>query len=428
MGGFGLKRHLALWSILFLSLWGYGQKSAWTNYLGSIKDRFYLKDTIVMEAQFHTFESMQDSLSEVDSADCRMLFGSKSIYCSPNMGLHFYSYDLSNSGYATLTFLSYGKYTPCLWLYNYDPTGKLQESVELTSNFADAGIADNTDSRFTKKNQFVVTRLDRWETEEAGFDLVDSTTVTTYSIDKRGKISKGKQEVSKVLHPSVANKSITISWITGNFYHYTTSRTFPGNPPESIPANGMYLVTDSGAVLFDTPFDTTQFRQLLHYIDSRHHKKVVLCLATHSHIDRTAGLKFYANLGIPTYTSEMTDSISISRNEKRAEHHFRNDTLFTIGKTNFQVFYPGKGHAPDNIVVWFPGDKILYGGCFVKSTEATDLGNFADADVQEWKVSMEKVMKKFPDIAYVIPGHFGGMEPKALKHTLKLIKKQIKQQ
>ena len=45
----------------------------------------------------------------------------------------------------------------------------------------------------------------------------------------------------------------------------------------------------------------------------------------------------------------------------------------------FEAFYPGPGHASDNIVLRFP--ELVYGGCLVKSTEATDLGFTGDADL-----------------------------------------------
>jgi len=185
----------------------------------------------------------------------------------------------------------------------------------------------------------------------------------------------------------------------------------------------MFVLTDSGAVLIDTPFDTMQFQELLDNIESMHSKKVVCCLATHSHNDRTPGLEYYSTLGIPTYTSTMTDSLCVKRNEKRAQNHFINDTTFKVGEIEFSVFYPGKGHAPDNIVVWFPESKVLYGGCFVKSVESKDLGNLADADVKAWEVSMQGLIKKYPDVKYVIPGHFGGTDKKSLKHTLRLVQK-----
>ena len=109
------------------------------------------------------------------------------------------------------------------------------------------------------------------------------------------------------------NRGLIISHLTGDFYIYTTFGSYKGNP---VPANSMYLVTSNGVVLFDTPWDSIQFQPLLDSIKIKHNKDVVLCISTHFHEDRTAGLEFYRRKGIKTYTTERTDKLSKLRNEK----------------------------------------------------------------------------------------------------------------
>src|SRR5689334_10321246 len=75
---------------------------------------------------------------------------------------------------------------------------------------------------------------------------------------------------------------LRITQLTGDFYIFTTYGSYKGN---KIPANGMYLVTNSGVVMFDTPWDTTQFQPLLDSIKRRHNKNVVVCISTHFHGD-----------------------------------------------------------------------------------------------------------------------------------------------
>ncbi|MFX5718714.1 MBL fold metallo-hydrolase, partial [Acinetobacter baumannii] len=72
---------------------------------------------------------------------------------------------------------------------------------------------------------------------------------------------------------------------------------------EKVPANGLYAVTPKGVILIDCPWDTTQFQPLLDSIRAKHDKRVVACIATHSHADRTAGLTYYRAKGIRTYTT-----------------------------------------------------------------------------------------------------------------------------
>ncbi|RYD70880.1 MAG: subclass B1 metallo-beta-lactamase, partial [Sphingobacteriales bacterium] len=187
-----------------------------------------------------------------------------------------------------------------------------------------------------------------------------------------------------------------------------------------FPANGMYLVTEKGAVLFDTPWDTTQFQLLLDSIKARHNKNVIMCISTHFHDDWTAGLNYYKQKGIATYTTKQTDELSKVNHDPRAQYLIYRDTTFHIGQYTFETFYPGKGHSPDNIVIWFGKEKILYGGCFIKSTETNSLGNLADADTDEWIISAKKVKAKFNKPEY-IPGHQSWEDKNSLRHTLKLL-------
>jgi metallo-beta-lactamase class B len=220
------------------------------------------------------------------------------------------------------------------------------------------------------------------------------------------------------------NSPLQISHLTGDFYVYKTFHDYNGT---MISANAMYLLTDKGVVLFDAPWDKAQFQPLLDTIKAKHNKEVIMCFATHSHDDRAGGLDFYRQKRVKTYSGKLTDNILKKNNEKRAEFIVPNDTIFTVGNHTFEVYYPGKGHAPDNIVVWFDKEKVLYGACFIKSAEAKDLGYLADSDVKEWKKSIEKVKMKFKNPIYIIPGHEDWTNTESLNHTLKLVDEYLAQ-
>lgn len=212
--------------------------------------------------------------------------------------------------------------------------------------------------------------------------------------------------------------SLKISHLTGDFYIYTTYNEYKG---EAVPSNSMYVLTDAGAILLDTPWDIAQCQPLLDSIRVRHGKEVVYCLSTHFHADRTAGLDFLKAKGIRTYSTCLTLDWCKREGEPQAQFCFANDTTFSIGGRRFEVFYPGAGHAPDNIVVWFPKEKILYGGCFVKSVESTGLGNLSHANPAEWAKSVKKVQRRYRRPKHIIPGHYG-WQGNGLRHTAKLVK------
>ena len=171
---------------------------------------------------------------------------------------------------------------------------------------------------------------------------------------------------------------------------YATYNYYNGN---RIPANGMYLITNKGAVVIDTPWDITQFQPLLDSIKARHNKNVILCIATHFHEDRTAGLEYFRQMGTDTYTTRQTDELSRRKGMKRAQYLIDKDTVFKVGQYSFQIYYPGKGHSPDNIVIWFEKERVLYGGCLIKSAEDNDLGNLSDASIKDYATTIKTFRK-----------------------------------
>lgn len=217
-----------------------------------------------------------------------------------------------------------------------------------------------------------------------------------------------------------AQTKLNIVHLTGDFYVYTTYNTYEGN---QIPANGMYLVTSTGVVMFDTPWDTTQFQPLLDSIQLRHNKKVETCFATHWHSDKTAGLEYYRQQGIKTYTTVLTDALSKKNNKKRAEFLMANDTVFTSGQYTFETYYPGEGHTADNIVIWFRKEKILYGGCLIKGADDENLGYLGDANVAAYAATLKNVQKKCRKPKFIIIAHSNWKNKRSLKHSIRLAKK-----
>ena len=213
---------------------------------------------------------------------------------------------------------------------------------------------------------------------------------------------------------------LKISHLTGDFYVYTTYNTYEGS---QIPANGMYLLTNNGVLLFDTPWDTTQFQPLLDSIKLRHNNNVTMCIATHWHSDRTEGLEYYKNKGIRTYTTSLTDEFSKKNNKKRAEYLIEKDRILKVGQYTFETYYPGQGHTADNIVIWFDKEKILYGGCLIKGADAENLGYLGDGNVKEYFSTLKKVQQKCPNPKFIIISHSEWDNLNSLKHSIKLAKK-----
>lgn len=215
------------------------------------------------------------------------------------------------------------------------------------------------------------------------------------------------------------HEKLKISPLTGDFYIYTTYNTYQES---QVPANGMYLVTNEGVVMFDTPWDSTQFQPLLDSIQSKHHKKVIMCFATHWHSDKTAGLDYYRQQGIRTYTTVLTDELSRINNKKRAEFLMTKDTAFHIGPYVFETYYPGQGHTEDNIVIWFKNEKILYGGCLIKGAADENLGYLGDGNIQAYAATLKRVQKKCHKPKFIIVAHSDWTNINSLQHSIEMAK------
>ena len=109
--------------------------------------------------------------------------------------------------------------------------------------------------------------------------------------------------------------------------------------------------------------------------------------------------------GIKAHSTALTAALAKKNGYEEPLGDLQTVTNLKFGNMKVETFYPGKGHTGDNIVVWLPQYNILAGGCLVKSADAKDLGNVADAYVNEWSTSIENVLKRYRNINLVVPGH-----------------------
>lgn len=214
-------------------------------------------------------------------------------------------------------------------------------------------------------------------------------------------------------------KPLQIEQLNNHLYLFTTYHDYAGI---QVSANALYLLTDKGAILFDTPWDSTQYQPLLDSIQKRHALPVIGVYATHWHEDRAGGFAYYNAIGIPTYATPLTNKLLRENGKATATHLIREGETYDIGGQKFVFDFFGPGHSLDNVVVWFPEYKILNGGCFIKSSDAQNLGFTGDGKVEEWKPSLVRLLAHYPEINLVIPGH-DDWKPsgKHLDNTFKLL-------
>ncbi len=185
-----------------------------------------------------------------------------------------------------------------------------------------------------------------------------------------------------------------------------------------VSSNGLVVVDDENAFIVDTPWSDDDTEKLVNWIRDNDYK-LLGSVSTHSHEDRTAGIEWLNEQSIPTYASALTNKILKTEEKALAKHSFEGKE-FQLAKGLLEAYYPGGGHTIDNIVVWVPKAKTLFGGCLVRSLESKGLGYTGEAHIAQWSGSAENLLAKFPEAKIVVPGHGKVGDIALLRHTQEL--------
>jgi metallo-beta-lactamase class B len=187
-----------------------------------------------------------------------------------------------------------------------------------------------------------------------------------------------------------------------------------------LSTNGLLAETSAGSVLIDTGWTQAQGERLLDWAEHVLHRPVVLAVVTHAHRDRMGGAGAALSRGIPVRALAATQALARAAALPIPNEVIEPPASLVVGEERFEVFFPGPGHTRDNAVVYLPRFGLLYGGCFLKSADASDLGNLADADVSSWPKSLESLTTRYPKPAWVVPGH-GSLGGDPLARTRELL-------
>lgn len=189
-------------------------------------------------------------------------------------------------------------------------------------------------------------------------------------------------------------------------------------------SNGLIAVKNGQALMIDTPMDNEKTEKLTKYLKDSLSVDLTKLIIGHFHDDCLGGLSWLQSIGVESIANAMTIAKCKETGLPVPSTSFTDSLTFNFNGEQIDCRFFGAGHSFDNITVWIPGKKILFGGCLIKSIDSKGLGNLSDAVVNDWDMTVEKVMKNYPEVKTVIPGHgdFGGSE--LLTHTIELVKKE----
>lgn len=206
---------------------------------------------------------------------------------------------------------------------------------------------------------------------------------------------------------------------------------------------------DGTLVMAGTPCDAEATRTVLRWLEQRWGRRSIVAINTGYHVDNLGGNEALLAAGIPVYGSDLTVKLLRERGESMRQltlkliggpespayrahasikylppdHVFPvNDGLtLTFGGEQVRVIYPGPTQAPDKVVVYFPGRRLLFGGCAVVG--ARRLGNLAEADLPSWLAAIRKLRELPLDV--VVPAHSETLDASNLANTEALLRPRL---
>jgi metallo-beta-lactamase class B len=213
--------------------------------------------------------------------------------------------------------------------------------------------------------------------------------------------------------PSVAQRymseALLIEQISDRVYQHTSfldTESFG-----KVPCNGMIVISEGEAVIFDTPTTGTASAELIDWIEDQHQSLIKAVVPTHFHQDCLAGLDEFHRRQVPSYGYRQTIKLAGQNGVTPPQNSFDESLELPVGNQTVRVAFVGAGHTKDNVVAYFPADEVLFGGCLVKEVGAGK-GNLEDANVKDWPATIARLRERYPKVAIIIPGHGkrGGIE------------------
>lgn len=217
------------------------------------------------------------------------------------------------------------------------------------------------------------------------------------------------------------SKDLIITQISENAFEHTSF--LQTNDFGYVPCNGLFVRNSNEVIIFDTPTNDKSAATLIKWIKETLHCKINAIIPTHFHDDCLGGLKAFDENNIPSYAYFKTVELAKENNFVVPKNSFKDSLILKVGNENITVKFFGEGHTKDNVVGYFPSENIMFGGCLIKTLDASK-GYLGDANVADWSNTVEKVKKEYPNVKIIIPGHgkFGNI--KLLDYTINLFKIQ----
>lgn len=225
-----------------------------------------------------------------------------------------------------------------------------------------------------------------------------------------------KSQKTDVAYKSATLKVISIS--DNSYVHVSYLNT---NDFGKVACNGMIYLKNKEAVVFDTPSDTAASEELLKWLTNVKKVKVKAIVVNHFHVDCLAGLNSFHKAEIASYANTKTIVLAKKDSVTAPQIGFELQNELKIGGERIINRYFGEAHTEDNIISYIPSEELIFGGCMIKSLNASK-GNLEDANTDTWSNTVQIIKEKHPNLKVVVPGHGKYGSTELLDYTIALFK------
>lgn len=213
---------------------------------------------------------------------------------------------------------------------------------------------------------------------------------------------------------------VALTRLSDNLWLHTSTRELEG--VGRFPSHGLLVDQPGGGLLIDSAWGPAATVELLEQIERELGHLPRAAIVTDFHDDRAGGTAQLEAAGIEVWSSPGIIARLDAASEPAPGHALEQPLWSgTLGGVDVEVWFPGAGHSPENLVVWLPDQRVLFGGCLLRAYESRGLGNVEDANLDAWAPTLRAVRERYADAHMVVPSHGDAGGPELVDHSFALV-------
>ena len=182
-----------------------------------------------------------------------------------------------------------------------------------------------------------------------------------------------------------------------------------------------FVVTKEGVVLIDAGGSFNGAKALHEKIKTVTDKPIRYVINSGGQDHRWFGNSYFSDLGAKIISSEAANKDHQARmnmqwtmletligkdglkgtKEKFSDITFKDDYKFSLGGTDFEIYFRGQAHTPGDAFIWLPQSKVMFTGDIVYTERMLGIGEQSNS--KSW-LNVFNAMAEFKP-KHIVPGH-----------------------